>query len=299
MSISLLFFSSDSAWESYNDGSGDTLVSVVARGGDNLLTGSNYELVLEDETETAQDEDNFEWTNGGDVEYTLSWDASLDTLTLTITNSAVPVSQSLSWVIPSPNLPWSVLSIRASVLNDGETKTSRIRTLSTEFNSSLLGVYELDVDGEAVAGTGSTVNVVAIVASGEDLNEDWELTGSLRFSWPGTYPDDGNMTLTLGLSSPSIERSAADTACLEERQGQPPTCQEAIGDACFRYEYDCVGGEWVLDFAECVDNSLCASSQSVNCEVTKFEFEERNTCFSGGTVPTPTTPDLTNNCFCL
>lgn len=296
MSLSFLFFASDAAWQSFNGGS-SVLVSVVARGADNLLTGTDYELLLQDSAGTDQDEANFQWTDAGDADYTLSWDASTSTLTFTITNAAVPVTESVSWVIPTDQV-WSVLSIRASVLNAAEAKTSRIRTLSTDFESDMLGAYEIDLDGPSIAGSGTSVNVVAIVASDNELNNDWTMTGTLRFDWGATYPDANNMTLTFGLSNPTGQTTAADTACLEERQLPPPTCQEAVGDACFRYRYNCSGSGWVLSYAECVDNSLCAAAQEIECTDTRFTFEERNTCFDGGTVPTPTTPDLTDTCFC-
>lgn len=298
MAVSFLFFSSDAAWQLFNDNSGTVAVSIVTRGADNLLTGTDYELLLQDSAGADQDEANFQWADAGDADYTLSWDASTSTLTFTVTNAGVPVTESVSWVIPTDQV-WSVLSIRASVLNAAEAKSSRIRTLSTDFESDMLGAYEIDLDGPSIAGSGTSVNVVAIVASDNELNNDWTLTGTLRFDWGATYPDANNMTLTFGLSNPAGQRTSADNACLSEEPGSPPTCQQAIGDACFRYEYDCVGGEWVLDFAECVDNSLCAAEQSTNCTDTKFEFEERNTCFDGGTVPTPTTPDLTNSCYCV
>lgn len=317
MAVSFFYFTSETAWRSFNDGSGDLLVSATARGADGLLAGVDYELLLEDDAGTDQDQANFAWNTQRDVDYTLSWDTSTETLTLSIENPEVPVTETLSWVVPANNQNWSVLSIRASVLDSTEAKTSRIQTLSTEFKSDLLGVYEIDLDGTAIAGGGETVNVVAIVAGADDLNENWTLTGSFRLSWgtasapvvpageqsPGTtnpaaYPDGDNMTLTFGLSNPTQPTTAADSACLGEAQAEPPTCQEAIGDACFRYRYNCSGGEWILSYAECVDNSLCEPEQEIVCLETRFTFEERNTCFDGGTVPTPTYPTLTNGCFC-
>ena len=309
------FFATDSAWQSFNGGP-DTLASVDARGGDGLLAGVDYELRIRNEAGADQDTANMAWNTQRDVDYTLSWDQTTQTLTFTLTNPEIGETRTLSWAIPAEQ-SWTTLSIRASVLNDGETKTGRIQTFSTEFNGTLLGFYELDVNGTADAGTGSTVNVTAIIVTDQTLNEDWTLTGSLRFSWgltsapvvpageesPGTtnpavYPDGDNMLVAFGLSSPNPPSSVADTQCLQSFPYPPPTCQEAIGDACFRYRYDCTGGEWVLNYAECVDNSLCEPEPEIVCSGTRFTFEERNTCFSGGTVPTPTSPTLTDGCLC-
>ena len=316
MTTTFSFFSTASAWEFFNGGSGDTLASVDARGGDGLLAGADYELRIQNEAGADQDTANMAWNTQRDVDYTLSWDKSTQTLTFELTNPEIGETRTLSWVLPA-NQSWSTLSIRVSVPNDGEAKTARVQTLSTEFNGDLLGVYELDVDGTTVAGAGSTVNVTAIVVTDDTLNESWTLTGSLRFSWgldsapvvpageesPGTtnpavYPDGDNMIVTFGLSDPGAPRSTADIKCLQSYPGTPPTCQVATGDSCFRYRYDCDDGEWVLNFAECVDNSLCATEQETTCENERFEFEERNTCVSGEAVPTPTFPNLTDGCLC-
>ena len=77
----------------------------------------------------------------------------------------------------------------------------------------------------------------------------------------------------------------------------PPACLVQSGDKCFRYRWVCVAGAWVLDYAQCVDNSLCGVNVLQTCTNSSFTFEAQNACWSTRPTPTPGSPLVTNACF--